>query len=145
MNESNRWRSANRSREAFVGFALAAGLALASPLSLGAVYKCEDASGAVVFTDQACPDKLTGTTVELPETNVDHGYDRSAPRKVRARENASNNKFRSRWQAHNSQMSRQADKPDKRRAKQYRQLQDRVLIPRSDLKDKNHYQVHRGS
>lgn len=136
-------RPAQRLFYNLTGSILGACCVLLSPASLAAVYKCEDASGVVSFTDRACPDKLAGTMVEVPRANIDHGYDRNAQGKVRARAKKDAHNFRSRWQAHNIEMKQQADKPEERRLRQYKNMRDPVVKPRSERKQKSPYSVTR--
>lgn len=144
MNASVRLRPAQRKLHIVPGLVLGAYALLLSPASLAAVYQCADASGGVIFTDQACPDKAAGAIVEVASANIDYGYDRRAASKVRSRATEQANQFRRGWQTHNAQMSKLADKPERRRLSQYRSSKEPIPKPRSKRKQKNPYKVTRG-
>lgn len=137
-------RTATRSSSVIASLVLGACVALSASHTVAAVYKCEDAAGGVMFTDQACPDQVTGAVIDVPTTNVDSGYDRQAQLKVSTRAKQQSRAFRNKWQAHNARVEDQQAKPEIRRTYQYNSLRDRVPKPTSARKSKNRYGVKSG-
>ena len=144
MNTTQRHRPASRTPSAIASLVFGACIALSTPLATAAVYKCQDASGGVMFTDKACPDQVAGAVIDIPTTNVDSGYDRQAQQKVSTRAKQQSRAFRNKWQAHNAKVEREEDKPEIRRNNQYNQLRDGVPKPTSARKAKNRYGVKNG-